>query len=92
MVILEHTTADGLNFFTLYGHLSPAAIAGLRPGQIIAAGQQFATLGTPAENGGWPPHLHLQVITDLLDLETISPAWCASANARSGPASRPIPT
>ena len=27
----------------------------------------IARIGTTAENGGWPPHLHFQLITDLLD-------------------------
>jgi len=27
-------------------------------------------VGTPDENGGWPPHVHFQVILDLLDEDT----------------------
>ena len=66
-VLLKHETGDGTPFWTLCGHLSPASTEGLRVGDRVAAGQRIATLGTAAENGGWPPHLHLQVITDLLD-------------------------
>jgi hypothetical protein len=69
VVILNHTTAEGVSFHTLYGHLSHAKVAELQVGQTINAGQQIATLGVPAENGGWPPHLHLQILTDLLDLD-----------------------
>lgn len=67
-IILEHTVDDGepLTFHTLYGHLSRDSLAGLSQGQAIAHGQAFARLGAPDENGGWPPHLHLQIITDLL--------------------------
>jgi 4-aminobutyrate aminotransferase-like enzyme/Ser/Thr protein kinase RdoA (MazF antagonist) len=67
-IILEHTIDDGLplTFHTLYGHLSRDSLAGLSQGQAIALGEVFARLGTPEENGGWPPHLHLQIITDLL--------------------------
>lgn len=66
-LILEHQTGDGDVFHTLYGHLDPESIAGLRVGQRIAAGQPLVRLGSMDHNGGWPPHLHLQVITDLLD-------------------------
>lgn len=68
VVILEHRTGAGQPFYTLYGHLSPPSLRGLQPGRPVAAGQQIATLGRPAENGGWPPHLHFQLITDLLGL------------------------
>jgi 4-aminobutyrate aminotransferase-like enzyme len=36
-------------------------------GQRIAQGQQFARVGTTLENGGWPPHVHFQIILDLLE-------------------------
>jgi len=68
VIVLEHRTDDGTAFFTLYGHLSPGSFAGLEVGQRVARGEQVARLGTAAENGGWPPHLHLQVLTDLLGL------------------------
>jgi 4-aminobutyrate aminotransferase-like enzyme/Ser/Thr protein kinase RdoA (MazF antagonist) len=67
VVILRHATADGQQFFTLYGHLSTDTLGQLQVGQAIAKGQQFARVGTAQENGGWPPHLHSQVILDLLD-------------------------
>ncbi len=68
VIVLRHTLDDGTAFFTLYGHLCPASFAALVTGQRVACGEQIATLGVPAENGNWTPHLHLQVITDLLEL------------------------
>ncbi|MEP6620387.1 MAG: aminotransferase class III-fold pyridoxal phosphate-dependent enzyme [bacterium] len=68
VIILKHYTNDGVPFFTLYGHLSAASFAHLRVGQHVRRGEQIATLGVPEENGGWTPHLHLQVITDFLGL------------------------
>jgi 4-aminobutyrate aminotransferase-like enzyme/Ser/Thr protein kinase RdoA (MazF antagonist) len=68
LVILEHQTGDGLPFFTLYGHLTLETLGKLRAGQKIARGQEFARVGAVHENGGWAPHLHLQIILDLLDL------------------------
>jgi 4-aminobutyrate aminotransferase-like enzyme/Ser/Thr protein kinase RdoA (MazF antagonist) len=73
VVILKHLMTGDLEFFTLYGHLSPESIASLRVGDRISAGQSFARIGTAAENGGWTPHLHFQIILDLLDLSTDFP-------------------
>src|SRR5580704_3391405 len=67
LAILRHTTGDGLEFFTLYGHLERDTFDTLQPGQLIARGQQFARIGDVGENGGWAPHLHFQVIVDLLE-------------------------
>ncbi len=72
LVILRHTIpADGQTsereFFTLYGHLTRETLASLTPGQAISRGELFARVGAVHENGGWPPHLHLQIILDLLD-------------------------
>jgi 4-aminobutyrate aminotransferase-like enzyme/Ser/Thr protein kinase RdoA (MazF antagonist) len=68
VIILRHATDDGTEFFTLYGHLSRESLNGLRVGQRVLRGERFATLGTPDENVGWTPHLHIQIITDLLGL------------------------
>jgi 4-aminobutyrate aminotransferase-like enzyme len=67
LVILRHTAAGGDEFFTLYGHLTRETLQQLTPGLPIAKGEIFARIGTLQENGGWPPHLHFQIILDLLD-------------------------
>lgn len=38
-------------------------------GKPVAAGEQIATIGSMDENGGWPPHLHFQIILDMLGKE-----------------------
>ncbi len=63
-IIVAHHEG-GLDFFTLYGHLSRKSLAGLTQGQDVPAGRPLARMGPPHENGGWPPHLHLQIITEL---------------------------
>jgi len=66
-VILEHQAGvDGPGFYTLYGHLSWDSVAGLKPGESIAKGGAFAAIGSTDENGGWPPHVHVQIVLDLL--------------------------
>jgi 4-aminobutyrate aminotransferase-like enzyme/Ser/Thr protein kinase RdoA (MazF antagonist) len=69
LVILKHAAADGLTFFTLYGHLGEDALERCRAGQPIARGERIGSIGAPPINGDWPPHLHFQIITDLLDLD-----------------------
>jgi peptidoglycan LD-endopeptidase LytH len=64
-IILEHQL-DNYTFFSLYGHLSLASLEGLSQGKPIAKGTLFAHFGDYPENGGWSPHLHFQLITDLL--------------------------
>ena len=66
VVIVAHSTPDGQGFWTLYGHLSSETLSTLSVGQSVAAGQRIAALGDVDENGGWPPHLHFQIITHLL--------------------------
>jgi 4-aminobutyrate aminotransferase-like enzyme/Ser/Thr protein kinase RdoA (MazF antagonist) len=86
VIVLRHATDDGTEFFTLYGHLSRESLRGLEVARRVEAGQQIATLGAATVNGGWTPHLHLQIITDLLGLGTDFPGvarptqrsvWCA---------------
>lgn len=73
VIILRHETGDGVPFYSLYGHLSVTSLASLHVGDTIAAGERFAWLGDVHENGGWAPHLHFQLITDLLGLDTAFP-------------------
>ncbi|HEX3758340.1 MAG TPA: aminotransferase class III-fold pyridoxal phosphate-dependent enzyme [Kofleriaceae bacterium] len=68
VIVLRHRTDAGDEFFTLYGHLDPASFTGLAVGQRVERGQRIAALGAPDRNGGWTPHLHLQIICDFLGL------------------------
>ncbi len=65
-IILEHKISAELTFFTLYGHLSRTSLEGLSVGMPVKKGQQIATIGLAPENGNWPPHLHFQVMLDML--------------------------
>lgn len=65
-IILRHDLLD-FNYYTLYGHLSRASLLDLQPGDFVASGQKLGTIGAITENGGWPPHLHFQIILDLMD-------------------------
>jgi len=78
-IIAEHfNKGDGTKFFTLYGHLSEDSLEGLHRGKEIRRGDQLARIGAPPVNGGWPPHLHFQIIGDMLgksgDFPGVAPA------------------
>ena len=60
---------DSLMFYTLYGHLSRESLAGLYPGKPIRRGEQIGTIGSRDVNGGWPAHLHFQVLCDPLGMQ-----------------------
>ncbi len=71
LIILEHiieqgADSQGIKFYTLYGHLNPESIANLNFGDLILPGQKLGELGNIHENGFWPPHVHFEIITNLL--------------------------
>ena len=92
VLILRHATDDGTVFFTLYGHLSRESLAEWSTGAAVQAGQQIATLGEPSENGGWTPHLHLQIISELMELGTDFPGVARPAHRRAWTAICPDPS
>ena len=65
-IILEHQTDQGDCFYTLYGHLSPDSLNGLKVGMPVEKGRLIARVGESVTNGGWPPHVHFQLILDML--------------------------
>jgi murein DD-endopeptidase MepM/ murein hydrolase activator NlpD len=64
-LILQHD-AQGLTFFSLYGHLAGTLPGLLAEGEDVAPGQLIAHLGDWHENGGWAPHIHFQIMSDML--------------------------
>ena len=82
LVVLRHQTGDGSPFFTLYGHLGPSCLDRLRVGQRVAAGERIAEVGAPPGNGDWAPHTHVQLITDLLELDRDFPGVAYASRRR----------
>ncbi len=74
-IILKHETDLGA-FYTLYGHLSSKSLIHLRKGQIVKRGQCIGWFGDPEVNGNWAPHLHFQIILDMLNYEDDFPGVC----------------
>ena len=79
LIVLAHETDCGQAFYTLYGHLSASSVAGLSEGMPVDKGQLIGAVGSPDVNGGWPAHLHVQVIIDLLDLGRDFPGVCRAS-------------
>jgi 4-aminobutyrate aminotransferase-like enzyme/Ser/Thr protein kinase RdoA (MazF antagonist) len=68
VVVLRHETPDGTPYFSLYGHLARESLAHVAPGDRVEAGDLVGWVGSPPTNGDWAPHVHVQVLLDLLDL------------------------
>ncbi len=74
-IILQHQLSN-ITFYTLYGHLSRESLNNLYPGKKIKQGEKFAQIGTTQVNGNWPPHLHFQIIADMLGKKGDYPGVC----------------
>ncbi len=79
VVVLRHQTDAGDAFYTLYGHLSRESLNALTAGRELRRGEAFALVGSPGVNGGWTPHVHFQIIVDLLGLGADFPGVCCAS-------------
>lgn len=75
--IIFSCNRQGTPSYLLMGHLSLNSLENLLVGQQFNAGEIVARLGQKAENGGWPPHLHLQWILDMKGFEGDYPGVCS---------------
>ena len=62
VLVTEHQL-DGAPIWALWGHLSAASVPLRTPGTTFRAGEVLGWMGAHHDNGGWPPHLHLQLAT-----------------------------
>ena len=60
VLVLEHRLGER-PIWALYGHLSARSLEQSPPGREVVAGDLLGWLGPPEENGGWPPHVHVQL-------------------------------
>lgn len=52
---------DGVELFVLHGHLSRKSIEGKKNHQKFSKGDVLGWIGDKSENGGWNPHVHIQL-------------------------------
>ncbi|MES3035458.1 MAG: aminotransferase class III-fold pyridoxal phosphate-dependent enzyme [Gemmatimonadota bacterium] len=69
-IVLRHVTTgdDPQEFFTFYGHLTRDSLRGLEVGATVRQGAEFARIGSAPTNGHWWAHVHVQLVTDMLDV------------------------
>ncbi|HRN79758.1 MAG TPA: peptidoglycan DD-metalloendopeptidase family protein [Ferruginibacter sp.] len=70
-------------FYVLFGHLSSDVLIDKQPGLYLARGEQLSVIGTPEENGHWPPHLHIQLIADIAHHTSDYPGVCSIHELKS---------
>jgi 4-aminobutyrate aminotransferase-like enzyme/Ser/Thr protein kinase RdoA (MazF antagonist) len=77
-LILEHEIPEEpIRFWSLYGHMSADSLEGLETGRRFEKGEVVGRIGDRPANGDWPPHLHFQLIADLLGQEGTFPGVAA---------------
>ncbi len=77
VLILKHQPRPDIRFYTLYGHLSPETLERWQVGQAVSAGDLIAHIGDFPRNGNWTPHLHFQIISDMLAFKHSFPGVCS---------------
>ncbi|RAI95020.1 peptidoglycan DD-metalloendopeptidase family protein [Algoriphagus yeomjeoni] len=75
-IILEHEL-DEKKLYSLYGHLFLSDLDGIEIGQEIKSGELLAHVGPFPENGDWPPHLHFQLMWDMMGNVGDFPGVCS---------------
>ncbi|WPP50597.1 peptidoglycan DD-metalloendopeptidase family protein [Catalinimonas niigatensis] len=64
-LIMEHQL-ESVKFYALYGHLTHESIQNRQVGEMLEKGQWVGSIGNFPDNGDWPPHLHWQIMSDML--------------------------
>ncbi|WVT72544.1 aminotransferase class III-fold pyridoxal phosphate-dependent enzyme [Sinorhizobium chiapasense] len=64
LIALRHEPEGCPPFVTLWGHMAHEAMGRIKAGDRLEAGALVGEMGAPKENGGWAPHLHLQLSAD----------------------------
>jgi len=66
LIILKHHE-EGLDFYTLHGHLTADSPKRWKVGDLVKKGDCIGYLGNQEENGVWASHLHFQYMLSMLD-------------------------
>ncbi|MEE2751389.1 MAG: peptidoglycan DD-metalloendopeptidase family protein [Myxococcota bacterium] len=59
--LVTEQVVEGERIWALFGHLSASSLTGHAVGQKLRRGEVLGWIGSEAENGGWPPHVHFQL-------------------------------
>ncbi len=64
VIVTEHQNQQGATFWVLWGHLSKASIHKHQIGEPFERGDVIGWVGSKSDNGGWNPHLHIQLANE----------------------------
>jgi len=59
--LLTAHQVDGEVLYVLLGHLSPPSLRHSPAGRRFGRGEVLGWIGSTGDNGGWPPHVHVQL-------------------------------
>ncbi|MBN9161269.1 MAG: hypothetical protein BGO98_13080 [Myxococcales bacterium 68-20] len=59
--LVTHHTFEGRSLYVLHGHLARRSLDGKRVGNRFTRGAILGWIGEKHENGGWNPHVHVQL-------------------------------
>ena len=76
-------------FWVLYGHLSWNSIARWNKGDAFEQGDVLAAMGDESENGGWAPHVHVQMSLEAPIGGDLPASFTRGTGGRTVPLSRP---
>jgi len=76
ILIITHKGENGDVFYTLYKNLNQESLSGFRVGQFVKKGEKIGSIERFEHNNGLPTHLHIQLISDLLELGNNFPEYC----------------
>lgn len=63
VIITKHTLGES-TYWVLHGHLSADSIQKRAIGEHFIQGEILGYVGDTTENGGWNPHIHIQISTE----------------------------
>ncbi|MBN3520830.1 peptidoglycan DD-metalloendopeptidase family protein [Algoriphagus lutimaris] len=75
-IILQHEIG-GESLYSLYGHLKRSDLTLWKVGDQVKFGDLLCHIGPFPENGDWPPHLHFQLMLDMLGNYGDFPGVCS---------------
>ena len=78
-IITYHQALENCPYL-LFGHLSRKDLEHIEVGIPVKKGMTIGHLGDRHDNGGWPPHLHIQVIVDIKDHFGDYPGVCSEVD------------
>jgi len=89
-IIMKHRLNEK-PIYSLYGHLTKTDLGLFEKGQHVKSGELLCHVGPFPENGDWPPHLHFQLMLDMMRNVGDFPGVCSQREIENYKAICPDP-